>query len=83
MTLAISHDFSERARLAEFPDLMDQPCRSEEMRVTAVDRRGPADVGIVSEAPLAEPRLPHAAPSQSKPIQIVDVGVNDKGHYHA
>ncbi len=68
-------DFSKRANLQQYPELMDQPCSYEDLRGCL---RSIAQVNWLTRA--YRPTLHwldhvcHARPQQSRPIHIVDVG---------
>jgi SAM-dependent methyltransferase len=68
-------DFSERANLAEYPEMMDQPCSYEELRDCL---RSLASVNRLTRAyhPTLDwlNRLYRVLPLQSRPVHIVDVG---------
>jgi SAM-dependent methyltransferase len=68
-------DFSQRASLAEYPELMDQPCSYEELRDCL---RSIASVNRLTRAyrPTLEwlNHVYRVLPRQSRPVHIVDVG---------
>ena len=75
MKQAISFDFSKRANLSEFPELMDQPCSFEELRaclesIASVNRLTHAYAPTFHWLNYVLSRLP----IQARPLHIVDVG---------